>query len=381
MHKYDMVEYLYNLLPPAYRHIDKEETNETLRRYLGTLGDSVDNVLDDTVNLLELIDVEKIPTRLLPYYGRLFGFDYDTSVPEDFQRKFLANIVDIYKRKGTKAVIRYTARELTGMNATVTEGHYLGFKTWGTNPHDEKCGEYEQPRTYGGKDKSSFYFLGGENTSRYTITVTLGAVANQNSDDIFLNTQLISRYTRDLVQPYVNLRYKAYGITYSDEGCVSNITECDNLKVLDKYTRKASVVESEVYNRLYSTENLTYDNNLISKPLDKVKLLQDILDDNVNEVQEVGTDTMRIVTRTSDNMTIEIEDSVLELIIDIPTPDNLDTYVKVQEKFRIKDNDSGILNYKEDTSVDYIHSNIISDIIGLGDRIETSFNDKITEIE
>lgn len=372
-------DYLYKTLPSLYRVQDKE-TNYTLQRYLDALGESMSLVNEETRGILTLLDVEKMEAKFLPHFASMFGVEYHYDIPEDSQRKYLANIVDIQKRKGTKEVLEFTARELTGMNATVKEGHNLKFKTWGKNPNSEKCEVYEPPKTYGGKTKVPYYFLGGSNTKRFTVMVHLSTESDTNTEELFLNTQLLSRWTRELVQPYINLRYKASGISYSDEGNVSNITEWDSLKVIDKYTRKANIVESEVYNRVRSTEDLTYSNNLVSKSLDKLKLLQDILDSNVNDVQEFGTDTMRIVTRISDNITLEIEDSLTELLIDVPTPYNLNTKVKVQEKFRIKDSDLSTLNYGEDPSVDYIHSNIISDIMNLGDRIETSFEDKITEI-
>lgn len=383
MHKYNIGEYLYNILPPIYRKADLD-TDETLRRYLDALGISVGNVLDDTVNLLELIDVEKIPTRLLPYYGRMFGFEYDDSVPEDFQRKYLANIVDIFKRKGTKAVIRFTARELTGMDATVTEGHYLGFKTWGTNPHDEKCGEYVQPRTYGGKTKTPFYYLGGDNTSRYTIIVSLSADEGKDSNEIFLNTQLISRYTKELVQPYVNLRYRAYGMSYNDERVVSNILEGDSLKVLDTNKVIPNIVETEVQSRIVNKEDLTYSNNLVSKSLDRLKLLRLEIDENTNEVEEVGQDYTKIVHKINDTITVVVNKEWNDIILDIPTPDTLKVRVKDTEKMSFKDSDNkdidldNILPYQD---ADYIHTTILNDIMTLGDRIETSFEDTITEID
>ena len=379
MHKYNMGEYLYNNLPPMYQSEDVT-VGHTLKRYLETLGVSFSDTMQDTVDLLQLIDVEKLPTRLLPYYGRMFGFEYDDSVPEEFQRKYLANIVNIFKRKGTKAVIRYTARELTGMDATVTEGHYLGFKTWSKNKPEGKTDEYIQPRTYGGKDRIPYYFLGGDNTSRYTITVTLTTDDTKGTDEIFLNTQLISRYTKDLVQPYVNLRYRAYGIGYSDDRVVSNILESDNLRVLDKTLVVPKIVESEVQSRILSREDLTYSNNLISKPLDHVKLLKLEIDGKTNEVTEVGQDYTRIVTKLHDNITVVVNKESIDVVRDIPSPYTLKLKVQDTQKTTFKDSDSKDLDFSYYQDEDYIHTTILSDIMTLGDRIESSFEDKITEI-
>ena len=378
MPKYDVGHYLYNHLPSIYREEDIT-TDYTLKRFLDTVGLIMSETLDETVNLLDLIDVEKTPTHLLPYYARMFGYEYDTSVPEDFQRKYLANIVDIQKRKGTKEVLEFTARELTGMNATVREGHNLKFKTWGAKVDTDKCIEYNPPRTFGGKSGVPYFFIGGDNTDRFTVMVYLDNKGNNNAEEIFLNTQLLSRWTKELVQPFINLRYRATGLSYSDEGNVSNITESDSVKVIDKYTRKAKVVESEVYSRVRSTEGLTYSNNLVSKPLDRVKLLQDILDGNVNEVTEVGVDTMRIVNRVHENINLDVDYTDSDIIIDIHNT-KLSPKVATTEKLRIKDSDIKELEHLEEPVVDYIHSNIISDIMNLGDRIESSFEDIITEI-
>lgn len=371
-------DYLYNSLPALYRVQDKD-TNYTLKRYLGALGQSMTLVNDETRDILTLLDVEKMDAKFLPYFASMFGVEYHHDIPEDSQRKYLANIVDIQKRKGTKEVLEFTARELTGMNATIREGHNLKFKTWGKPLNSDKCSEYESPRTFGAKSGVSYFFLGGENTQRFTVMVYLDSIGNTNPEIIFLNTQLLSRWTKDLVQPYINLRYKATGITYSDEGLVSDITEWDSVRVIDKSTRKARVVESEVYSRVRSTEGLTYSNNLVSKPLDRLKLLQDILDGNVNEVTEVGVDTMRIVNRVHDNINLDVDYVDSDTIMDIHNT-RLTSKVTETEKLRMKDSDIKELEHLEEPVVDYIHSNIISDIMNLGDRIESSFEDTITQI-
>ena len=399
MHKYNIGEYLYNILPPIYRKADLD-TNMTLKKYLDALGISVGNVLDDTVNLLELIDVEKIPTRLLPYYGRMFGFEYDDSVPEDFQRKYLANIVDIFKRKGTKAVIRFTARELTGMDATVTEGHYLGFKTWGTNPHDEKCGEYVQPRTYGGKTKTPFYYLGGDNTSRYTIIVSLSADEGKDSDEIFLNTQLISRYTKELVQPYVNLRYRATGIMDSDTYDLDRlaISEWHRDSSLDSYKRKGNIRDYDEF--IQAREKFAYSHKHRNEEemLDNVKLLtvpHMIVEEREVEEQE---GMIYILDKTELSMTLDVTDEESWLMTTKDTERVANTSVKSSDKFRIGDEDTvdnlettyedlgvtanrtvaynEVLTLKSSYSKDAIHLNTDYDIITLG-TVTDEHEDKI----
>ena len=68
-----------------------------------------------------------------------------------------------------------------------------------------------------------------------------------------------------------------------------------------------------------------------------------------------------------------------DIIIDIHNT-KLSPKVTTTEKLRIKDSDIKELEHLEEPVVDYIHSNIISDIMNLGDRIESSFEDTITKI-
>lgn len=333
MHKYNIGEYLYNILPPTYRKADLD-TNMTLKKYLDVLGGSFGNVLDDTVNLLELIDVEKMPSRLLPYYGRMFGFEYDDSVPEDFQRKYLANIVDILKRKGTKAVIEFTARELTGMNAYVREGHYNLFKTWSTNTHDEKCGQYTVPKTFGGKDREMFFYFGGFNTDRLTVRVTLSATDKETSE-IFLNTQLLARIVKDLVQPYINLIFTAYGILDEDT-YTPNVTYLHSDTIKDKYVRKVNITPIELTKVKEKATDRVNGELLEEGMLDHVKLLVTLRDEH----------TIGDITSTDLMYKLVVKEPIYDIRPLIDCEDNLNAINNFQESVRthIKYKDSVNLN-------------------------------------
>jgi hypothetical protein len=351
MHKYNIGEYLYNILPPTYRKADLD-TNMTLKKYLDVLGGSFGNVLDDTVNLLELIDVEKMPSRLLPYYGRMFGFEYDDSVPEDFQRKYLANIVDILKRKGTKAVIEFTARELTGMNAYVREGHYNLFKTWSTNTHDEKCGQYTVPKTFGGKDREMFFYFGGFNTDRLTVRVTLSATDKETSE-IFLNTQLLARIVKDLVQPYINLIFTAYGILDEDT-YTPNVTYLHSDTIKDKYVRKVNITPIELTKVKEKATDRVNGELLEEGMLDHVKLLVTLRDEH----------TIGDITSTDLMYKLVVKEPIYDIRPLIDCEDNLNAINNFQESVRthIKYKDSVNLNTSDniirlnvtDTSTDRI---------------------------
>lgn len=111
-------DYLYNRLPKIYRTFD---TSEQLKRYLETLTEAgLDLVMAETIGLENLIDANKCPSKFLPYLCETFGIEYQPDIPEMFQRRFLKNCVELYKKKGTKTAIKFLARELSGMSADVS---------------------------------------------------------------------------------------------------------------------------------------------------------------------------------------------------------------------------------------------------------------------
>ena len=310
-------DYLYNSLPKIYR-VKDSEVDFTLKKFLHALGDGLEEVHEEVLNLLTLIDVEKMDSKFLPFYASMFGVTYNYDVPEAFQRKYLANLVDIMKRKGTREVIEFTAREITGMEANILEGHYRGFRTWGTNPHEEKLHGYEMPKTYNNKREDvPFRFVGGTTTQRGTVIVNL--TTDKETSDLYLNHHIVSRYLKDLVQPYVNLIFRITGMQDSDtientkglvsdhevlevdiEKIISNVQEgsCyDIIKTKDGNDTQTTIVHeeffddemSEVYTETYKV-NATYV-------------------DNTNVSQETFNDTYTKNITVSEKMVLPVESS------------------------------------------------------------------------
>ena len=375
-------QYLYKCLPSMYRVRD-QEVGYTLKRYLDALGDSLDSIEKETHDILTLLDVEKMEARFLPFYASMFGLTYDYDVPEDFQRRLLAHIVEMYRRKGTKAVIEFVARELTGMEATVREGHKCLFKTWTNKPNDDIVDTYQAPKTYNNGTGVKYFLYDnreGSNTSRFLVNGILNS-KDLDSSDIFLNTQLISRYTAQLVQPYIRLVYRAFGLHYSDERIVSNIQEEDHTIIIDRETLNQSkkIRGVEVYSRIKSEDNLTYSSEMVEKPLDKLKLLKMEMDGIKNEV-EFTQDTMKITTKLSDIINLSIDKEWVDHIRDINNPELIDVTIKItKDTFKTKDtNQVGV-----ETTLEYlnegVHPSGVSDIINLS-QIDSDFTDTIKEL-
>lgn len=115
----NLADYLYNRLPKVYQAEDKEQL---LRRFIDTFAEAGFNpLLQDTLNITDLLDVDKCPSKFLPQLCRMYGYEYTLEIPELFQRRLLKHIVEMYKRKGTKSVVKFIARELTGFESEIIE--------------------------------------------------------------------------------------------------------------------------------------------------------------------------------------------------------------------------------------------------------------------
>lgn len=117
--KKDFALYLYNRLPKIYRTSDKDLI---LQKLIETFTEGgFNHVINDTSNIMDLIDVDKCPKKFLPLLSKTYGYEYSEELPELFQRRLLKNIVEMYKRKGTKSVVKFIARELSGFETEIIE--------------------------------------------------------------------------------------------------------------------------------------------------------------------------------------------------------------------------------------------------------------------
>lgn len=115
----ELTDYLYNRLPSVYRNTDYDEL---LKRFIEIFVEGGFNpLLQETMKIMDLIDVDKCPVEFLPQLCAMYGYEYSLELPELFQRRLLKYIVDMYRRKGTKSVVRFIARELTGYESEIIE--------------------------------------------------------------------------------------------------------------------------------------------------------------------------------------------------------------------------------------------------------------------
>lgn len=122
-------EKLYNRLPALYRTEDSNN-NLALKRYLESLSEGgFAKLINEMNGLLNIVDPEKTPTKILKYIFSQYGVTMFQGVDEKFLRKLLQIISDILARKGSKSTIYYIASILTGcecvINYTIEDGIYL----------------------------------------------------------------------------------------------------------------------------------------------------------------------------------------------------------------------------------------------------------------
>lgn len=128
----DFSDFLYNKLPKVYRDED-QKIGYPLKRYLEALVEGgFAHIIEGVNEFITLIDPDKIPEEFLPHLCNSFGLTYFPDLDSTYQRKFLSNVGEIMKRRGTYAGIHYLAKSLTGLDSELSfiheyEGHQGNF--------------------------------------------------------------------------------------------------------------------------------------------------------------------------------------------------------------------------------------------------------------
>jgi phage tail-like protein len=235
----DFGNYLYKQLPAYYRYRDIE-TEYTLERYLKCLGEYLNVVFEETDDIKDLLDVEKMPSKFLPYYAKMFGIKIYDDISEDFQRKLLANIVPILKRKGTRDVIEFVARELTGYDVDITEGNEYAFKTW-VDEIELPLGA-KQSLTFAETQTIHYRYAGSELTSRFIVYVEIHTLEMEAT----ISEELIRRYLKDLVPSYINVVFVLNQHLIDEE----DYNEEVNVTVVESGFRDTEVVTDRTYGNI-----------------------------------------------------------------------------------------------------------------------------------
>ena len=170
------VELLYERrLPKVYRDYDREKAQLALKRYLQALTDGgFGLVLTDVEESLYLIDPELCPDEYVPFLIKSFGLPYYPDIDLKYQRRVLANIGGLVKRRGTYAGVRFLSKILSGMECDLE--YFRGY-------HLEKYGRY--------------------------LVITLLAMTTEQIRDMEISAYLMSRYVKEILPYYIHVIIKA----------------------------------------------------------------------------------------------------------------------------------------------------------------------------
>lgn len=251
--KIDFGEFLYKRLPEVYRTADSEiGVDYTLKRYLSALDEGgIQTLFSEMFSLYDLFDVYKCPREVLPLLGRLLGYNYIEEVDERTQRKIISNLAELYKRKGTKSVVKFISREFTGGDTKMVELQYRIFKTYSPNsdlPSSEKE-EGNIPKTYNTKSH-------GIDTTTYCMYSKTGKY-NGNGIFILVDGETQVDLLNRLLADFLPVHCKMY-VEYKDLNDIKKHKPTVNTssKLYVRYTTgKEPVNEDKVLARIQDTNN------------------------------------------------------------------------------------------------------------------------------
>ena len=117
----DMLDLLYNKkLPQVYRDEDSK-IEFPLKRYLESLIEGgYCGSIEDMEGIQSLVDPMTVPDDFFPYLCDSFGLHYFPDMDISYQRRFLSNVGELTRRRGTYSCIKYLTRALTGLDSEFT---------------------------------------------------------------------------------------------------------------------------------------------------------------------------------------------------------------------------------------------------------------------
>ena len=117
----ELLDFLYyKKLPQIYRDEDSK-IEYPLKRYLESLIEGgFKGSIEDIEGLLLLTDPKSVPESMLPFLCQSFGLEYFPDIGVTYQRKFLLNLGELVRRRGTFSSVHYMIRALTGLESELS---------------------------------------------------------------------------------------------------------------------------------------------------------------------------------------------------------------------------------------------------------------------
>lgn len=111
--------FIYSILPEYTKSIDifndYNNTGEvkTLEGFTNAIETEVFEVLSNSIReIINFSDVYKIKEEYLPYFSYLLGYKWSFYFDTDLQKNIVANIIQLYKRKGTRFSFNFNISQI-----------------------------------------------------------------------------------------------------------------------------------------------------------------------------------------------------------------------------------------------------------------------------
>ena len=106
-------EYLFSKYPNVYRDMD---SNRLLEKFTYALTDPAVPLIEKIERMYELLSADDCPDEVVHTFYSNFGGEFYAGISLEYQRKFLLNVMDVIKRRGTFECVRYLVSATTGLN-------------------------------------------------------------------------------------------------------------------------------------------------------------------------------------------------------------------------------------------------------------------------
>lgn len=343
---------LYNKLPEIYRVADFREGNNTLLRYLSALDEGgLENLRQDINRLYSIMSIEKAPTEAIPLLGKMLGFNYIQDLDDRTQRKIVENLAELYKRKGTKSVIHFIAREFTEGEVKIVETENRMFRTWAKEsklvpPSERRI----LSRTFNGRkvNENTFYLVSKE--GKYTLNSVL--ILIESLTDLPLLDRLLIEFLPVNCKVYLQLtgieRFeesmtlhspsKNTEITQDQETTPVNIAEGNaklNMYVLDK--EKSSMNNASHHIQLEKTHK-----DIMKAIIDDALSTMTLTETSVDESRLTADSTNIIKLRDTDEEETPLEstDQTKASLTEKMSEEEIDLDIEDVHKFTISESET-----------------------------------------
>lgn len=126
MTKERLLEYIYyQLLPKVYRDEDALLKRPLYRFFKSIIYGGFNVPISTSTNFTGITKADKCPETIFPYLYNSNGLTYSNLVSTQLQRRFLSDLEEVYKRRGTYSGVKYLVRVLTGYDAETIYTKYV----------------------------------------------------------------------------------------------------------------------------------------------------------------------------------------------------------------------------------------------------------------